>query len=296
MQATEEATEPPTPVERTPVEGFTADDGGWVTVGTSNDAERDPSLISTVSRIVNEAYGYGRLSEYEVINRLGMGDAGSRANRVLHLAWRNGKDGEAFLVGCCSSTVQPPWTEHGCGHWGLLAVGKDYQGSGVGTLLVAAAEARLASRNCSQIQIEYEYTNGDPYSERLAAWYEGKLGFRCPQPLARYCGASQFRRCRKRVVKGAAAAPPPPPKPKPIPAATRSLCEEPSSRVVKAIFSQRFVKLCPMLKRRLWWLLSHIVPSFRRERLQSPPESPKSSPTPEVPFPERRESASRGAD
>jgi len=27
------------------------------------------------------------------------------ANRVLHLAYRNGK-----LLGCCSSTLQPPWT------------------------------------------------------------------------------------------------------------------------------------------------------------------------------------------
>ena len=60
---------------------------------------------------------YERVDEDDVENRLEMGDAGARANRVLHLATRGGS-----LVGCCSSTFQPGWTPEGCGHWGLLVV------------------------------------------------------------------------------------------------------------------------------------------------------------------------------
>lgn len=151
--------------------------------------------------MVCEAYGYGRVDEHDIYHRLGMGDAGQRANRVLHLAWRMAPEESAVLVGCCSSTVQPPWTERGCGHWGLLVVAKEYQGSGVGSLLVAAAEARLAARKCTQIQIEYEFISGDPVSERLAAWYEGKCGFHCMQPRSTQPGRHQFRRCRKAVKK-----------------------------------------------------------------------------------------------
>lgn len=44
--------------------------------------------------------------------------------QVLHLAFK--KD-DGTLVGCMSSTFQPPWTERGCGHWGLLAVHPQHQ-------------------------------------------------------------------------------------------------------------------------------------------------------------------------
>ena len=98
------------------------------------------------------------------MNRLQMGDDGARANRVLHLAWRRGE-----CVGVCSSTYQPPWCQEGCGHWGLVVAHVDHQGTGVASALVRAAEARLAGA-CEMIQIEYEYTPGDDYSERLYAW------------------------------------------------------------------------------------------------------------------------------
>ena len=135
-----------------------------VVVGTSQMARDDRRLVQTITAMVNDSYfeanrdllgphasggSYRRTSKGDVLNRLAMGDAGPRANRVLHLAFQ-----DAELVGCCSSTFQPPWTHEGCGHWGLLVVKQSAQGTGVATALVAAAEARLA-RSCSRVQIEY---------------------------------------------------------------------------------------------------------------------------------------------
>ena len=165
-----------------------------VKIGTSAHLSEDSELAEKVAALVNRAYGYRRIDVYEAVQRLAMGDAGRRANRVLHLAYREGQR----LVGCCSSTIQPPWTPTGCGHWGLLVVDPPAQGSGVASALVAAAEERLASHRCSMIQVEYEYTPGDPYSKRLYDWYKGKCGFTCPHgPPSTY--RTQFRRLRKAV-------------------------------------------------------------------------------------------------
>jgi GNAT superfamily N-acetyltransferase len=49
------------------------------------------------------------------------------------------------------------------------------QGWGVASLLVAAAERRLAEV-CDTIQIEYNYKPNHLPSQHLEAWYEGKLG------------------------------------------------------------------------------------------------------------------------
>lgn len=189
-----------------------------VMVGTSQMAQDDPGLVRQINQMVNTAYyesnfqllsadtsGYERVSEADVMNRLAMGDAGPRANRVLHLAQRNGA-----LVGCCSSTFQPPWTPEGCGHWGLLVVDKAAQGTGVASALVLAAEERLAS-SCAHVQIEYEYTSGHSHSERLMDWYERKSGFNCahgnPRRIAPWeaadstsaFGETEFRRCTKQL-------------------------------------------------------------------------------------------------
>ena len=137
--------------------------------------------------MVTRAYGYCRVSNHEVRQRLHMGD--SHPNRVLHLAVREGK-----LVGCCSSTLQTPWCPSGCGHWGLLSVDPAAQGTGVASALVAAAEQRLYEAGLREVQIEYDYHRGDPQSERLLAWYEGSCGF--TGPGSRHSG---FRRCRKRL-------------------------------------------------------------------------------------------------
>jgi GNAT superfamily N-acetyltransferase len=161
-----------------------------VEVGGSRQASSD--FAERVAAMVNSAYGYDRISSSEVKQRLAMGDAGLQANRVLHLAWRDG-----CLVGCCSSTKSTPWTPHGCGHWGLLVVAPPAQGTGVARALVRAAERRLAEAGLSQVQMEYEYTCGDEYSERLFSWYEGSLGFSGGRAPTRHVGRSEFRRCRK---------------------------------------------------------------------------------------------------
>ncbi|CAK0880822.1 unnamed protein product, partial [Prorocentrum cordatum] len=147
--------------------------------------------------MINDSYGHRRISDREVASRLSHGDRGSCANRVLHLAFRDGA-----LAGCCSSTIQPGsvFTCCCCGHWGLLAVAREAQGAGVASALVAAAERRLAAAGCAAVQIEYEYEVGDEFSERLRQWYEGRLGFRClsgaPGSAA---GRREFRLCHKLV-------------------------------------------------------------------------------------------------
>ena len=179
-----------------------------VVIGTSAMVQEDPTLPHRIATMVNTAYyaslqallptgvnEYERVSVEEVEERLEMGDAGPRANRVLHLALRAGQ-----LVGCCSSTYQPPWTPDGCGHWGLLVVDPAAQGTGVASAIVASAEARLAGA-CALIQIEYDYTADHPPSEKLRGMYEEKLGFTCSNASSRRRsrGASEFRRCHKLI-------------------------------------------------------------------------------------------------
>ncbi|CAE7324606.1 unnamed protein product [Symbiodinium sp. CCMP2456] len=159
-----------------------------VVIGTSEDKH----LARKVAELCNEAYGYRRLSENEAKGRLAMGDD-EDANRVLHLAFR-GKQ----LVGCCSSTLQPPWTPRSCGHWGLLSVHPEAQGTGVASALIAAAERRLFESGCCAVQIEYEYTAGEESSVRLLKWYEGRCGFRASSPPPRR--GSEFRCCRKKLT------------------------------------------------------------------------------------------------
>mmetsp|Transcript_1713 Transcript_1713/g.5516 ORF Transcript_1713/g.5516 Transcript_1713/m.5516 type:complete len:291 (+) Transcript_1713:105-977(+) len=169
-----------------------------VTIGTSRDVEV-PGRVSRISTIVDQAYTqagkHKRVDEYDALNRLQMGDAGPRANRVLHLAFRGQE-----LVGCASSTFSPGWTPEGCGHWGLLAVDPAHQGNGIATALVLAAERRLAMVS-EMVQIEYQYTEGDENSTRLMAWYEDKLGFH-GGPRPRRPGCTTFRRCHKLIPEG----------------------------------------------------------------------------------------------
>ncbi|CAJ1342388.1 unnamed protein product [Effrenium voratum] len=161
-----------------------------VRIACGDDAE---DLVSKITAMVNRAYGYRRVSESNIQSRVKMGDGGSCANRVLHLAFK-----DCEVVGCCSSTIQAPFTCCGCGHWGLLVVDPAAQGCGVASALCRAAEQRLATAGCVAVQIEYEFTAGDEFSERLFQWYEGKLGFRCLTGKPRLSGNSrEFRLCHK---------------------------------------------------------------------------------------------------
>eukprot|EP00438_Fugacium_kawagutii_P032994 Skav236186 [mRNA] locus=scaffold3111:93067:94341:+ [translate_table: standard] len=173
-----------------------------VIIGTSKHIQEP--LLREICRIVDEAYSsvgkHKRVDRYDAVDRLEMGDAGPQANRVLHLAFK-----DDLLVGCASSTFSPGWTPEGCGHWGLLAVDPAHQNSGVASALVIAAERRLATISAG-IQIEYQYTEGDSFSQRhrkrccthmLRKWYEEKLGFQGDHHSLRP-GQTTFRRCRKR--------------------------------------------------------------------------------------------------
>mmetsp|Transcript_68621 Transcript_68621/g.127995 ORF Transcript_68621/g.127995 Transcript_68621/m.127995 type:complete len:202 (-) Transcript_68621:129-734(-) len=170
-----------------------------VVVGSSQHS----GLVQQIASMANAAYGYRRLSAEEVAGRLTRGDSVERANRVLHLAFIGQE-----LVGCVSSTYSVPWTQEGCGHWGLLAVDPSAQGCGVASALVEAAESRLRQGGCYAVQIEYEYAPGDAASERLRGWYEGKLGFASTSSwvVGRFIGmvlghkgGVQFRRCQKKL-------------------------------------------------------------------------------------------------
>ena len=159
-----------------------------VMIGTS-DLAQSQTFVRELVAMVNSAYGYGRISEGEASHRLRAGDSRLSRNRVLHVAMREGK-----LVGCCSSTLHVPWQGPGCGHWGLLVVDPATQGTGVASALVHAAEARLSDAGCYLVGMEYSFRKGDPFSERLLAWYEDRLHYRGPQHRQ-----SGFRMCRKRL-------------------------------------------------------------------------------------------------
>mmetsp|Transcript_28170 Transcript_28170/g.44058 ORF Transcript_28170/g.44058 Transcript_28170/m.44058 type:complete len:250 (+) Transcript_28170:96-845(+) len=168
--------------------------GVKVVVGNSSMLAKRPELLGRITSMINQAYGYVRVDEDDIMDRLAMGDPGSsRANRVLHLAFLDDQ-----LVGCMSSTFKVPWAERGCGHWGLLVVDVKMQGRGIASAMIAAAESRLAGA-CQEIQIEYEYTAGDSFSERLLTWYEKKCGFRCVSGAPRGVGC-EWRKCRKMIA------------------------------------------------------------------------------------------------
>lgn len=168
-----------------------------VVVGNTGMLQKRASLLSEITSMVNQAYGYMRVDEEDILDRLQMGDPGSnRANRVLHIAFLDDQP-----VGCMSSTFKVPWAERGCGHWGLLVVDVKKQGQGLASAMIAAAESRLAGA-CQEIQIEYEYTAGDSFSERLLTWYEKKCGFRCVSGPPRG-GGTEFRKCRKMIPEEA---------------------------------------------------------------------------------------------
>eukprot|EP00747_Dinoflagellata_sp_TGD_P166594 gnl/TRDRNA2_/TRDRNA2_189616_c0_seq1.p1 gnl/TRDRNA2_/TRDRNA2_189616_c0~~gnl/TRDRNA2_/TRDRNA2_189616_c0_seq1.p1 ORF type:complete len:278 (-),score=31.87 gnl/TRDRNA2_/TRDRNA2_189616_c0_seq1:467-1300(-) len=143
-----------------------------VVIGTSKMSREDPKLAANIADAAYRANGHQRFSVREVEGRLAKGDAEPNANRVLHVAFLGDQ-----VAGCCSSTVQTGWTSSGCGHMGALAVDPNFQGRGVASALVDAAEERLLKQGCARVQIEYHYYQGEAESERLRAWYEDRLGY-----------------------------------------------------------------------------------------------------------------------
>jgi len=158
-----------------------------VSIGQSTIATSE--FVQRCSDMVNRSYGYNRITPNEIRQRLAMGDDEESANRVLHVAF----DETGKLVGCCSSTLCTPWTGRNCGHWGLLVVDIDAQGTGVASELVRSAESRLAAAGLKQVQIEYEYTCGDAHSQRLHNWYEGVLGFSGGSTPTTRSGCTEWR-------------------------------------------------------------------------------------------------------
>mmetsp|Transcript_81048 Transcript_81048/g.224226 ORF Transcript_81048/g.224226 Transcript_81048/m.224226 type:complete len:368 (-) Transcript_81048:20-1123(-) len=159
------------------VEDIEAGGGGGeggvsVMVGTSTLAAEHPGLADRLTEMVHRAYGAVRgegprmLRQQPIQQRLAMGDLGTRANRVLHVAFLGGE-----VVGCVSTSFATLWTESGVGHWGLLCVEPSVQGTGVATVLLNAAERRLAEE-CDHIHIEYDFFPADDFFRRLRAWYE----------------------------------------------------------------------------------------------------------------------------
>ena len=85
-------------------------DGIKVILGTTALLESQRHLVKEITAMVNSAYGYDRVDERDVMDRLKMGNAGlPYANRILLLAYLS--SGE--LVGCISSTYSVGWVEEG---------------------------------------------------------------------------------------------------------------------------------------------------------------------------------------
>lgn len=171
-------------------------DGVHVRMGRSSDAA-DKSLVADIVAMVNRSYRHAyadvlvaehdknpnanegqheartrftRTSFNEIVLRLQMCSDPHSARKLL-LAF----DSKRSCLGCCSATA--PYGEPGLGEWGLVCVATQAQGQGIGSLLVAAAEAHCVLRGCDVIQLEYFVAERHGYSARLRSWYFDKLGY-----------------------------------------------------------------------------------------------------------------------
>lgn len=176
-----------------------------VRMGRSTDAA-DKSLVTEIVAMINQSYRHGyadilvtehdsdtdvnddqheahakftRTSFDEIVSRLQM-CSDSRSARKLLLAF----DSRQNCLGCCSVTA--PYGEPRLGEWGLVCVAMRAQGRGIGSRLVAAAEAHCVLRGCDILQLEFFTTEEHRYSTRLRTWYYDKLGYR--QVHRQQCG------------------------------------------------------------------------------------------------------------
>ena len=130
----------------------------------------------TLTVLINSAYKVGelgimtdtqeapflRMTEYEVSSLVS-------SNKMLVAS-----SGE-HLVGC----VKVDMLEGDVGEWGCLAVHESWQGKGLGSKLVDAAECHLRLKGCTVLQIELLTPSNwlHKHKERLRTWYL-KLGYR----------------------------------------------------------------------------------------------------------------------
>ena len=91
------------------------------------------------------------------------------------------------IVGCIKidPSVESIGNKSGkVGEWGGLAVAKEYQGRGFGSILQRAAEEKLKTHGCTVAQLELltPSTWKHEHKERLRGWYVDKLGFQLQFP------------------------------------------------------------------------------------------------------------------
>lgn len=193
------------------------DDDLQLTIASSELAKERPTVIDEIYTMLNFAYYsamkaifppdvriFGGVNREDIQSLVQMGDyearkeRGMRANRVLHLAFK-----DDILVGFCTSTLQSPLLQSRVGRLGLLVVHPDYHSAGVGTALIKAAEDRLADA-CAEIEIDYELTGSRGYAEQVREWYEDRLGFKELGGFTwGYNQRATVTKYRKKVFRGA---------------------------------------------------------------------------------------------
>lgn len=173
-----------------------------VRMGRSTDAA-DVALVGCICAMINRSYRHGyadilvseqdahAVDDCDEDSELEEGEERTRFTRTsfAEIQWRLRMcsdpgsarklllafDSRRSCLGCCSVTA--PYGEPRLGEWGLVCVAMHAQGQGIGSRLVAAAEAHCALRGCDVIQLEYFVAEEHEYSMRLLNWYSTKLGY-----------------------------------------------------------------------------------------------------------------------
>ena len=135
------------------------------------DEARDELLVDELVRLVNAAYAVGEAGLWlEGVARTGPDEIAEaiRSGGMLAAA----HDGR--LVGC--ACVRP--LDAHTADLALVSAAPDRWGSGVGRVLVHAAEELMRSRGMTTMQLELLVPKGSahPNKDRLRAWYE-RLGY-----------------------------------------------------------------------------------------------------------------------
>lgn len=133
---------------------------------------RDELLVEELVGLVNAAYAVGEAGLWlEGVARTGPDEiAGAIAGGGMLAAAHEGR-----LVGCAS--VRP--LDADTADLALISAAPDRWGSGVGRVLVHAAEELMRSRGMTTMQLELLVPKGSahPNKDRLRAWYT-RLGYR----------------------------------------------------------------------------------------------------------------------